>query len=103
MRYNHHFQNHFGSCVLLAKAHDPYRNRNVELRLLPGEFDVVGVTDGTDCWIAPVVNDPFSVGIGRIIDTIRQTGQLPNIAKASRRALPTAVVAQVKGLVLRRR
>ena len=70
-RYNHHFQNHFSSCPLLAKAHDPYRNRDVELRMLPGEFDVVGVTDGTDAWVAPVAGDPFRVGVARLIDDVR--------------------------------
>lgn len=79
-RYNHHFQNHFSSCRLLAKAHDPYRQRNVELRMLPGEFDVVGVTDGTDAWVAPVAGDPFRVNIARLIEDVRN-GRKPEIRK----------------------
>ena len=62
-KWNHHFANHFGSCMLLAKARDEHRNRDVEVRMLPGEFEVVGVTDGTDAWIAPVIADPFNVNI----------------------------------------
>lgn len=104
MRYNRHFENHFGSCVLLAKTHDPYRDRDVQLRLIPGEFDVVGVTDGTDAWVAPVSGDPFSLGISRIIESVR-AGTFKAAVKPSttRHALPKAVVEQVKGLVLRRR
>jgi hypothetical protein len=71
-RYNHHFANHFSSCVLLACARDPHRDRDVQLRLLPGEFDVVGVTDGVDSWVAPVAGDPFSVNIQRILADIRE-------------------------------
>ena len=76
-RYNHHFANHFSGCLLLAHAHDPYRNRDVQLRQLPGEFDVVGVTDGTDAWIAPVAGDPFSVSVKRILEDLR-AGKMPN-------------------------
>lgn len=92
-RYNHHFQNHFSSCVLLARAFDPHRNRNVELRMLPGQFDVVGVTDGTDAWIAPVVSDPFRVNIARLIEDARN-GKKPEIRKPRIRVLAPAEEAQ---------
>lgn len=92
MRYNHHFANHFGSCLLLAHARDPHRERDVQLRMLPGEFEVVGVTDGTDAWIAPVAGDPFGVGIKRILDGVRE-GRMPSPqplgARKPRRALTT--------------
>jgi hypothetical protein len=58
MRYNKHFANHFSSCRLLATGHDPHRNRDVQVRQLPGEFDVVGVTDGVDAWVAPITVAP---------------------------------------------
>lgn len=70
MKYNHHFSNHFGSCRLLAKTHDPHRNRDVEIRMLPGEFEYIGVTDGCDSWIAPVAGDPFSVNIKRLLEDV---------------------------------
>lgn len=70
-RYKHHFENHFASCILLAYARDPYRNRDVQLRALPGEFDHVGVSDGTDSWIAPVAGDPMRVGVARILENLR--------------------------------
>lgn len=82
-RFNHYFNTHFSSCVLLAHAHDPYRQRDVQLRLLPGEFDVVGVTDGTDAWVAPVVGDSFRVNIKRILDDIR-AGK-PHVAEPMKR------------------
>lgn len=76
MKYNRYFESQFAGCLLLAKAFDPHRNREVELRMLPGEFEVVGVSDGTDCWIAPVSGDPFSVSVKRILDGIRE-GKMP--------------------------
>ncbi len=75
-KYNHHFKSHFAGCLKLADAYDPHRNRQVELRMLPGEFDVVGVTDGTDAWIAPVSGDPFSVSVKRILEDLRN-GKMP--------------------------
>lgn len=53
--FNQYFANHFGSCRLLAYARDPHRERDVKLYVIPGHWDCVGVTDGTDCWIAPSV------------------------------------------------
>lgn len=46
---------HFASsgCRLIARAHDKCRNRNVSIYALPGYWDCVGVSDGTDAWIAP--------------------------------------------------
>lgn len=55
MRFNHYLQAHFrqGECRLIALAHDSCRNRDVRLYAVPGHWDVVGVTDGVDAWIAP--------------------------------------------------
>lgn len=83
-RYNDLFRSHFAGCVLLAKAHDPYRQRNVELRMVPGQFDVVGVSDGTDAWIAPVAGDPFRVNIARLIEDAR-AGRTPVFTPTRRR------------------
>lgn len=96
-RYNAHFANHFGGCMLLALARDPHRNRDVQLRMLPGEFDHVGVTDGTDAWIAPVAGDPFGVGIKRILDGVRE-GRMPAphapMTRKPRRTLIAAPAAE---------
>lgn len=62
-RFNNYFMNDFASCKLIAYARDPHRGRNVRLYLMPGHIDVVGVTDGIDKWIAPVIANPFSVDI----------------------------------------
>jgi len=75
-RYNHLMESHFGSCLLLASAHDHCRNRDVRLYKLPGEDKHVGVTDSTDCWIAPAVASLFSVNVVRILEDIR-AGKMP--------------------------
>lgn len=54
MAYNHHLKTHFGSCRLLKVGRDPHRERDVKIHAIPGEFDVVGISDGTDSWIAPI-------------------------------------------------
>lgn len=81
MRYNHHIQAHFGACVLLAKAHDPHRARDVRVHALPGEFDVVGISDGTDAWVAPAVCRPFGVDTVRLLAQLRDTGMSPRSAR----------------------
>lgn len=53
MKYNHYFANHFGSCRVLCTGRDEHRQRDVRVFMLPGEFDVVGISDGVDAWIAP--------------------------------------------------
>lgn len=95
MRYNHHFANHFGACRLLLEYRDEHRGRDVQIRLLPGEFDVVGVTDGVDCWVAPTSTAPSERfdKVRRIIADIRD-GKDPRslIEPRARRPihLPTA-------------
>jgi hypothetical protein len=94
-RYNNHMNTGWQSCVLLTKAFDPHRGREVELRAIPGEFALVGVWDGVDAWVAPVVNDPFSVNISRLLDDFARTGIPPKTSSGSntpraRRALTVA-------------
>ena len=41
---------------------------------LPGEFDTVGISDGTDAWIAPVIAEPFAgqgIKVGQLLQQIR--------------------------------
>lgn len=54
---NSHFQG--SGCRLIARAYDKCRDRRVTLHAIPGYYDCVGVTDGTDAWIAPAVTGPF--------------------------------------------
>lgn len=70
--------------MLLANARDEHRNRDVRLYLMPGEFDTVGVTDGTDAWVAPVIADPFSVNIARLMQDVRE-GKIIRPNEASRK------------------
>lgn len=70
-KFNYHFNNHFANCPVIAKAYDPHRKRDVTLHHVPGNFELVGVTDGTDCWCAPVIANPFSVNVIDIFKQIR--------------------------------
>jgi len=70
-RFNHYLISHFNGCRLLAESDDLYRKRPVRLFLMPGEFEVVGVTDGTDAWIAPVTPQCFRVDVADIVKRIR--------------------------------
>jgi hypothetical protein len=65
-----YIENHFSSCKHIASSHDHCRNRDVKIFLVPGEFTHVGVSDGTDAWIAPVAADPFSVNIRTVISSV---------------------------------
>lgn len=82
-KFNTYFNNDFAGCRLLAKAYDHCRDRNVNIYLVPGFDDCVGVSDGTDKWIAPVIADPFSVNVAQIIADIRdgKSPKLPVIGK----------------------
>lgn len=84
MRFNEHLRSHFGSCRRLAKARDEHRNRDVTLFLIPGEFDIVGVSDGVDAWVSPVAINPFSVNVSRILRDI-QEGREPVLEPSLRR------------------
>lgn len=74
MSYKFWMNCHFDNCLHLASTRDPYRDRDVRIYALPGEFDVVGVSDGTDAWIAPVSANPFigqGVNIKAILGSVR--------------------------------
>jgi len=84
MGYRNWINSHFDSCRLLANAYDEHRNRSVRVFMMPGIFDVVGVSDGVDAWVAPVIIDPFSVSVKRILDDI-QAGKDPAVESKGRR------------------
>ncbi len=91
-RFNTYFNNNFSGCRLLAYARDPHRGRDVSIYMMPGFVEEVGVTDGIDKWICPVIANPFSVNI---IDIMRRviagesipTPVKPGVGKTSRRAV----------------
>lgn len=82
--YKYHISHAFGACRHVANARDPHRERDVKLFHIPGDFTVVGISDGTDNWISPITVDPFSVGIARIFDDIR-AGKSVEVTTLSRR------------------
>lgn len=91
-RFNTYFANNFSGCRLLAYARDPHRGRDISIYQMPGFVEEVGVTDGVDKWICPVIANPFSVNI---IDLMRHvlagepipTPVKPGVGKTSRRAV----------------
>lgn len=93
-RFNHYMNSHFSGCRLLARAHDDCRNRRVTIHQVPGHWDVVGVSDGTDSWIAPVTAGAFfRTATGDVADIMRrlqageEVGAVPDAPKRSRIAL----------------
>ncbi len=96
-RYNEMMNNHFSSCPLLAKAYDPYRERDVQIRMIPGDFSIVGITDGTDAWICPTCIDPFGINLEKILDGIRNGGPAPKVdlRVTPRHRIPDEVVAKL--------
>lgn len=68
---NRHLNSHFAGCLLLAKGYDEYRKREVQLFMLPGEFNLVGISDGTDSWLAPVSADPLRLNVRAVLESVR--------------------------------
>jgi hypothetical protein len=81
VNYKDRINTGFASCTLLAYARDHCRERDVRLYLLPETDDCVGVTDGTDAWIAPRSASLFSVNVDRIIADFRAGKGLPKPAR----------------------
>lgn len=73
--YKFHINTHFGHCVLIAKKRDEHRGRDVRMYHMPGNFEYVGIYDGTDAFIAPVAGFPFGLE-RRIFDDIRAGKQV---------------------------
>jgi hypothetical protein len=77
----------FEGCREIARGRDLHRQRDVRIYYCPGEFDHVGVHDGTDWWIAPVIADPFSVNVPRIMQQLRDGKPVEEI-KVERKRKP---------------
>jgi hypothetical protein len=89
----------FSGCRHIASARDPHRGRDVKLYAVPGEFEHVGVSDGTDCWIAPVATSFVETTCRRQLDLILLGKEplpaaLAAVAVARRRAAAGPVAAQ---------
>lgn len=105
-RYNNYFASHFSSCRLLKVGRDPHRGRDVKIYAIPGEFDVVGISDGTDSWVAPVATG-FLEDVRKMLVRIQAGEDVKPLVSAGRRriaehALPdtyTTVTGRVKSTV----
>lgn len=79
-RFNHYMNSHFSSCTLLAYARDMHRERDVQLFRLAGEWEAVGVSDGVDAWIAPVVRGAkffHTVDVWQLLNDAREGKEIP--------------------------
>lgn len=75
MHWNYHLNHHFGSCRLLATGYDPHMKSEVRYYLLPGDFDNIGVTDGTNSHVVPITTISPSINrLQGLIDEVRQGG-----------------------------
>jgi hypothetical protein len=90
---NSHFKS--GGCRLIARAHDKCRDRRVTLHAIPGFWDCVGVSDGTDAWVAPASAGLFfATATGDCADIMRrlQAGEelppVPDWPEQKRARLP---------------
>lgn len=83
----------FAGCRKVANAYDPYRQREVQLFMMPGEFEYVGVYDGVDAWVAPVVADPFSVSIKRIFQDVQNGKEITILSTTPRRPITASEAA----------
>lgn len=72
--YANEMTSRFVGCRRIAMARDETKNRDVRLYALPESFDVVGVNDGIDCWIAPTSGDPFGAGVKQALEAIWAKG-----------------------------
>lgn len=96
-RYLYYLKNGFDSCRLLAETRDVHRNRDVRVYMIPGEFEYVGVNDGVDKWIAPVIANPFSVDVRKLLAAIAAGDKPPEVpAPRQRVKLETPEVPRVR-------
>jgi hypothetical protein len=65
--FNTYMNNHFTGCIRIAETRDPHRDRPISLFAIPGETDVVGISDGTDAWIASSVTKPLGVNVRQLL------------------------------------
>lgn len=74
-KFTPYLNDHFGSlgCRLIARAFDKCRERRVSIFAIPGQSDAVGVSDGTDAWIAPATAGLFfGTSTGDCADLMRR-------------------------------
>jgi hypothetical protein len=84
--FKHWMSVKFEGCRHIASTHDPYRKRDVKVFAMPGDFELVGISDGTDSWIAPVSANPFvsqGIDVKKLLSQLRE-GTLVAPADSSR-------------------
>lgn len=77
MNYKYYLNSQFAGCRLLAETYDEHRKRDVRVYMVPGQFDVVGVCDGTDSWVAPAIINPFSCDVLGMLKRIASGEDIP--------------------------
>lgn len=99
-RFNHYMNTHFSGCVLLMQMLDAGRGRTMSFYQIPGEWDLAGITDGTDSFVVPTTTaDPTSAKLKKILEDLRN-GKQPEITPLLRRravAAPEAAAQASNG------
>lgn len=98
MSYKHFLNSHWSGCRLLAETHDHCRRRPVKLYAVPGNFDYVGVTDGTDAWVAPanVQGGVFGVDVRELLRRLQAGEDVQSVATGRQRVRVHAPPAQIQ-------
>ena len=92
-RFNNLMSSHFNGCPFLCSAPDLGRNRTMRFYALPDEQSLVGMSDGTDAFIVPVVCRSWSFDIRTALKDIVEgrKPQLPEEAPVRRKLLAAAI------------
>ena len=86
MKYNHLFESHFQGCLHLASYHDSHRKRDAKVFMVPGDHEIVGISDGVDSWIAPANTSVAGYSLLALLESVRAgTFQGATPAKVPRR------------------
>lgn len=76
--YKHYMNNGMRGCRLIAYKHDPHRNRDVRAFAVPGQFDVVLLTDGVDSWVCPAMKGhPYFDDYWQLLNKIANGEPIP--------------------------
>jgi hypothetical protein len=67
--WKNYLNSHFSGCRKVAEGFDPHRQREIKVYAIPGEFDCVGQSDGTDAFIVPL-STPFMSNVAKAMKAL---------------------------------
>lgn len=75
--FNQYLNCHFRNCHEIAGTYSESYKRVVRIFYIPGYYDVVGISDGVDSWIANATASVCGINVRRILDSIFKTNIIP--------------------------